>query len=160
MPSAKGEFLAQPISRDYAASLLNVTRGRISQLISMGVLKTRDDGKFPLGKLVSDWVDYQVSQKSSARQSDDAVIRQLKIEALKFKAQEKRREIVSLSWVKDYLIDIVGRYAVRIASVPSRFTRDLKDRERLQKMIEETHAKFLADIETMIEEEGGDEEAA
>jgi hypothetical protein len=159
MASAEEEFLAQPISRAYAARLLNLTRARISQLISSGILKTRDDGKFALGKLITDWVDYVGSQKSSAKQSDDAIIRKLKIEAMEFKAAEKRRSIVPLDWVKDYLIDIVGQYAVSVSSIPARLTRDIKERERHQKMLQEAHDKFLAAIQAKIDEEG-DEDAA
>lgn len=140
------EFLNRPISRVTAGKLLNVTPARISQLERTGTIQAGSNGKFIPTKLVADYFRYIEQRKSSARIADDAVIRKLKIEAMERKAEQDAGEWVPMAKVKQWDLELAGKLHGDYTSLPARFTRDVKDRRRLQAMVDDIHTKFCKSI--------------
>jgi hypothetical protein len=138
--------LTQKISRGQAARLLNLTRARISQAEHEGIITADTDGKFILEKLVHDWLHYVDSRKDESRIADEKRIRQLKIEALEREEGIANKTLVPRRATLDWVYDREARLAAAYHGLPGRFTRDVKERQRLLKMISDVEKKFHREI--------------
>jgi hypothetical protein len=138
-------FLDRRLSPQMAARLLNVDPSRISQLRRDGTIEAVG-GQFAAGKLVHDFIRYVEQRKTSARIDDDKKIRALRIEAMERKAKQDAGEWVPIDWMKETELTLCGKLLSHIVSVPARFTRDIKERRRLEAMLDEGRAEFCNSI--------------
>lgn len=145
--------LTTELSRKAIARLFRTTKQNVALLERNGHLQLNPNGKLPLWQAVAQWDNYQKVRKTSARLEDDAEIRRLKIEAMQLTSQQRKGILVSKEWVKNHYLYMIGQLAVRIQSIPSRFTRELKERARLQAMIDEVFAWFAHAIDELAEED-------
>lgn len=129
------------------AHLFGMTINRLSQLETDGTLHRNSNGKFVLDKVVGEWTQYLRSRSSSARIDDDRQIRQLRIESMKSEQAERARKLVPLDWVKSTLLDMVGKLSARIKSFPVSYTRDMKERAKMQKILDDVLEKFVKDLD-------------
>jgi hypothetical protein len=130
------KFKATKISRSEAASFLGITKGRLSFLENSGELHPGSDGNFSLAELFEQWTKHLKDRPSSARLEDDARIRALKIEQAERTAAKEKGELVGREWIMNNYLSLIGQLAVRLRSIPSRYTRIQNDRVKLQDMID------------------------
>lgn len=136
-------FLTQRMSRVMAAKLIGLTPARISQLEAEGAIHAVG-GQFALGKFGLDFRRHVEGR--SSRIADDAKIRQLKIEQMERRAAEDEGRLVPIDWVKEQELTLCGQLLSHLVSVPARFTRDKKDRQRLEAMLDAGRDEFCNSI--------------
>ena len=140
------ELLGRKISQGAAAKIVGVPVARISQVKHEAMLVQDADGYFILGDFIRNWIKYLNVSKSAARAEDDAAIRKLKIETLQAEAAERKGTMAPRRELLDLVYDREARLAAAYHGLPGRFTRDVKDRQRLLKMISDIEKKFHREI--------------
>ena len=140
------ELLSRKISQGAAAKIVGVPTARISQVKHEAMLVQDADGYFILGDFIRNWIKYINVSKSAARAEDDAAIRKLKIETLQAEAAERKGTMAPQRETLNWVLDRESRLNAAYLGVPGRFTRDVKDRQRLLKMFSEIQEKFHREI--------------
>ena len=139
-------ILSAKVSATAAAKLIGVPPVSLVKVQNEGLIKPEVDGFYVVGKFLRDWIAYMKLSKSSVRADDDSKIRKMKIRAMELEEAEKKGELIIFPDYREWNLSKVGRLAAMLASLPSRYTRDLPERKRLQKMIEDIFDQFHKEL--------------
>ena len=141
------ELLGKKLSLTAFAKVVGVPPQFITKAQNDGALALPDDGYFVFGPALRAWQQWKDRSKSSVRAEDDSKIRKMKIRQMELEEAEKRGELVPFPAYREWSLSKIGRLAAIIASLPPRYTRDMPERKRLQKLIEEVFDQFHKELQ-------------
>lgn len=140
MQAAAGDMISEPraVSKKAFAELANISQGRVSQLIKLG-LPVEPDGRIDVarGKL---WIKGNISPTRSAAQSDqtdlpfaaekDAADERLRLvreqaDAIALKNQQSRRELIPATEVEREWANVLRTVRASILAVPPRLRQTM-----------------------------------
>jgi len=133
------------VTRVELVEFLGVSRMQINNLERKGHLHPDRGERFNLQKANSEWCNYLKTRKTSQRMADDAKMRALKIEAMEFKNGEKLRKITEE--YNKHQTERMWKLRNHVDAVPARYTRDVKERRKLEDMLHEAFDEFTKKLE-------------
>jgi hypothetical protein len=139
-------ILKIPITRRITAQLFSYSAMTVTHIENGGHLSFDSEGRIPLGKLCESMMVYLRSRKTSEKLVDDEKLRALKIQETELRIGKLKASLIPVDGVKTWLLEMLGIQHALLAAIPTRFTRDLKERERLQKLYEEVQSNVIARI--------------
>lgn len=126
------------ISRDTAAKLLMLTPRHLSRLVSDGWIKKTDSDKFTVVGCVQGYISYlkdetrRNSQKSSQSKAAGARAREIEL-----RIAQREGELIEADAACAAMMTLAGTVRSSLDGLPARFTRDLRERDRLRKEIDD-----------------------
>lgn len=137
------------ITRRIAARLFGYTPMTITNIENQGLLEFNAEGRMTLGKLCESMTSYMKGRKTSDRMVDDEKLRTLKIEEMELKIKRTKGELISVEGVKTWLMEMLGVQHAMLAAIPIRFSRDIRERQRLLRLYEEVQNSTIVRIKEL-----------
>lgn len=159
MAASKKADEAGIITTTQAAKLLMVSEAWIGKLHKMEYVPKAGRGRWNLVSVVQGYVRFLKDEdRRSSKSASAARGRDVKTEMLEMAMQEKRRELVPLDDTRLVLDTAASLIQSNLMAVPSKFTRDIPERRRLEKMIADALGVAAKGIEKKAAalENGGD----
>ena len=142
------EILAKKLSAKAFAKVLGIQPQTLTKAQSDGALVLPDDGFYVFGPALRAYLQWKDRSKSSVRAEDDSKIRKMKIRQMELEEAEKKGRLILFPAYREWVLVKIGRLAAMLMSLPARFTRDLGERKRLQKMISDIFDQFHKEIKS------------
>jgi phage terminase Nu1 subunit (DNA packaging protein) len=132
-------LLDTPISLTDAARLLGLSRQRVNQLQKAGYFRRLDHGLYDAADVVQGYArslkDNQ-NQKSTAKADAEVALIKAQVRATEMRNARLDGELASVEETNFIIGSIMTHIIDLLNAIPPRFTRDLSERARLQKMID------------------------
>jgi hypothetical protein len=117
---------------------LGLSRQRVVQLADEGVIGGLDDGGFDETACRLKYLDWlRSSERRSARSAVEAEFLRAKTVALEIRTEERLGNLVPRQVLEDAIDIIVGMYRAELGGLPASFTRDVSERRRLERLVNE-----------------------
>jgi phage terminase Nu1 subunit (DNA packaging protein) len=159
--TAKQEKKLPPgiVTTAQAAKVLMVSEAWIGRLHKMEYVPKHGRGQWNLVAVFQGYIRFlKDEERRSSKSAAASRNRDVKTEMLEMQLKEKRRELVPIDDVQIVLDTAASLMQSTLMSVPSKFTRDIKERNRLDKMITTALGKIGDGMEAKMGalSEGGD----
>lgn len=139
---------AGTISTSQAAKLLMVSEMWIGKLHKMEYIPKAGRGKWNLVAVVQGYIRFLKDEdRRSSKSAAQSRITDIKAARLEMQMQADRRELVPLDDARLVLDTAASLMQSNLMAVPAKFTRDVKERRRLEAMIAEALGKIADDID-------------
>ena len=139
---------AGTITTQQAAKLLMCTEAWIGKLHKMEYFPKVGRGKWNLVAVVQGNIRFMKDEdRRSSKSASAARGRDVKTEMLEMQMQEKRRELVPLDDTRLVLDTAASLVQSQMMAVPAKFTREIAERRRLEKLIAEALGTVADGIE-------------
>ena len=129
------------VSTPDLAEILGVGERRIQQLANEGVLRRLRHGEWLVPECVQAFIKYRLdseAEKDGRRTgSTDEKIKLVRLRREELKLAAEERDLVPLVDALGAMSEIAGAVAFNIGAVAPGFTRDVPERDRLQKAIDD-----------------------
>lgn len=159
MATQKASDLDATITTSQAAKLLMVSEVWINKLHKMEYVPKAGRGKWNLVSVVQGYIRFlKDDDRRSSKSAAQSRITDIKAARLEMQMKAERRELVPLEDLH-FVFDIgVSAVRAQMMAVPAKFTRDVKERRRLEKMIVEGLELASAEMKgkAAILKQGGD----
>jgi phage terminase Nu1 subunit (DNA packaging protein) len=143
MADQKTSDPAGTISTSQAAKLLMVSEMWIGKLHKMEYIPKAGRGKWNLIAVVQGYIRFLKDEdRRSSKSAAQSRITDIKAARLEMQMQAERRELVPLDDTRLVLDTAASLMQSNLMAVPSKFTRDVKERRRLEAMIAEALCKI------------------
>lgn len=127
-----------PVTASALAQHLGVSRQYVARLADEQTIVRQDDGLFDQDAARLAYLNWLRSpERRSARSAADSKFTEAKTTLLEIRMQEKLGKLVPVEVLEDSVDIIVGMYRTELVSLPARFTRDVRERHRLEGLIRE-----------------------
>lgn len=135
------------ISAELAGQLLMIGAERVRQLRKEGWIPADGRGRFTVPGSVQGYIRYLQSRINAAKEADNRLrAEKLKREQLRLAREEG--ELIPFEAVKDLVLELQSSIRDKLISMPSRITRDLAERQKIEAEID----KVLDEVADSIEE--------
>jgi phage terminase Nu1 subunit (DNA packaging protein) len=116
---------------------LGVSRQYVEKLARDGVIERRPEG-FDQDQARLQYLAWlRDPHRRSARAEADAELRRLKTLALQLKIEQEQGQLVEHSAMTEIIDEICGLVRSELAGLPARLTRDLQERRRIERAVDE-----------------------
>lgn len=144
------EVMALRVTRKGAGPLLGLTSRRHTlNLEQRGWIKFGQDGTISVFELVQGYAQSLKEGSRERRQTDDAKLRELKIQEHELELAERKGKVVEFKDVTERADSLIGSLFSDLEGLPAALFRDLKERKRVRDYIDHirnTWAKGLRDL--------------
>ena len=124
------------VSASALARHLGVTRQYVTRLADEGTIARQGDGLFHQDAARLAYLNWLRSpERRSARSEADAKFLAAKTALLEVRMMEKLGSLVPVELLDEMIDSIVGMYRTELAMLPARFTRDVRERHRLEALV-------------------------
>lgn len=134
------------VTRAEFAAFIGVTRMQISYVERDGFLKSDKDGRFLLREGVLSYIRYKDALKSSEKMEREKKLQELKIQEAQLRLEQWKGNLLPKELWTGWSLEFAGKLHADYASVPARYTRDMKERQVLQGIVDDIHEKFCKGI--------------
>lgn len=143
MANRKTSEPAGTISTSQAAKLLMVSEMWVGKLHKMEYIPKAGRGKWNLVAVVQGYIRFLKDEdRRSSKSAAQSRITDIKAARLEMQMQADRRELVPLDDARLVLDTAASLMQSNLMAVPAKFTRDVKERRRLEAMIAEALGKI------------------
>jgi phage terminase Nu1 subunit (DNA packaging protein) len=118
------------------AELLHVSTVHVGLLAKQNVLKRESAGRWLLLENVRNFVEHQRESKKHDASTALRDVRRAQLRRLQLANEERSREVIKMTEALGMLDLVVGLVRGELDSLPSRYTRDLAERKRLETEID------------------------
>jgi hypothetical protein len=157
----------EPVSTGFLADALGLTRQAIARLTRQNVLTRSGRGAYALGPNIRAYVDFRVQTEAGRRGTGSSDrMRDARAAEIEQRMALRDRTIITLDEANSAVDTIAGAFLSMLATLPARITRDVRERQRIEAIIDaerlrlsdffkETEVKLKAglDVEDDDEEE-------
>ena len=148
MANRKTSEPAGTISTSQAAKLLMVSEMWVGKLHKMEYIPKAGRGKWNLVAVVQGYIRFLKDEdRRSSKSAAQSRITDIKAARLEMQMQADRRELVPLDDARLVLDTAASLMQSNLMAVPAKFTRDVKERRRLEAMIAEALGKIADGID-------------
>jgi phage terminase Nu1 subunit (DNA packaging protein) len=144
------------ISTAELCALCDLTKGRLSQLESAGVIQRSEKNSWPLiattRALFAD-----ARSRSAAHSEAKGRMEEARAKALELKLSREEGKVAPVEDFYAAVTMIIGKITAALVALPARFTRDLLERQRLEALINELRtnvADWIQQESSRLEEAG------
>lgn len=128
-------------SADALADLLNVSARRVRQIAVEARIKPAARGQWPVAAIIR----ATIAAAGKARMGDAerearAALMQARAHEIRLRTAREEGELVPTDEAVAYTQAVVGALISRLNGLPAQITRDLRERRRIEKMIDEIRA--------------------
>jgi hypothetical protein len=128
---------AKIVSPTTLAAHLGVSRQYVEKLAADGVIERGPTG-FDQDQSRLKYISWlRDPRRRSARAEAEAELRQLKMTALRLKIEEEQGRLMEHAEHIEILDELVGLVRTELAALPARLTRDLQERRRIERAVDE-----------------------
>lgn len=131
MPDEKpqGNMIAVAV----AAKLLMVTDERLRQLVKLSYIKRSVRGQYDLVDVVQGYIKFlKDEERKGSKIATQTRMQDAKTAEIEMRIAEKRRELIPVEDHHAALDIVVGKVRSEFSGLPSRFTRDMPTRRKLE----------------------------
>jgi hypothetical protein len=131
------------VSAEAVGKHLDLSRQRVGQLVSEGVLVRLKNGGFDLDDSRIRYIRWlRDDQRRAVQTMQRARLDELKAREIEIRIAEADHRLVELDEVFDLLVEIIGTTKAEFYGLPARWTRDPVEMERLRGDIDEILTKI------------------
>lgn len=129
--------LDEPISREFAAKLLQINERHVVRLTAEGWIKKNVGDRFTIGGCVHGYINSlkdetrRSSKSAAASKKDDARTREIEL-----RIAQRERTLVSVTEVQDCFDTVWGALRSEVDGLPARMRRNKALREEIQKILD------------------------
>ena len=117
---------------------LSLTRQRVTALADVEhVLVRLADGRFDLDDCRHRYIEFLRNSRRSGQSAADAEFTKAKTRLLEVRMAEKLKQLVPVELLEDNIDTITALFRTELASLPAMYTRDIRERHRLEGFIRE-----------------------
>lgn len=150
---------AGTITTGQAAKLLMVSEAWVGKLHKMEYVPKAGRGKWNLVSVVQGYIRFLKDEdRRSSKSASASRMQDVKTARLELQMRAESRELVPFDDAKLVLDTAAGLMRSSVMAVPAKFTRDLKERRRLENLLSEALGQIATGIDKKAEalEEGQD----
>lgn len=119
------------------AKCLDVTATRVRQLAGEGIIPRSERGRYPFADCLVGFARYQRRLAAEPKTSDAADrVRDLRAREIELRTAEKEGKLCASAEAVAAVDEVIGVLRSELTGLPSRFTRDLGERQRLESEID------------------------
>jgi phage terminase Nu1 subunit (DNA packaging protein) len=127
------------MSRKQVAAVLKLDPARVLQLVKQDWIPRNNDGTYSLVAASRGYVAFLKDEGRRSTQSASlSRVQQARARAIELKTARDAGTLVEEEDALELIRDVLGTLKVELDGIPSTFTRDLADRERLRSLIDAT----------------------
>lgn len=139
---------AGTITTTQAAKLLGVSEAWIGKLHKMEYVPKAGRGKWNLVAVVQGYIRFLKDEdRRSSKSASASRMQDVKTARLEMQMQQERRELVPLEDTRLVLDTAAGLLKSSIMAVPAKYTRDIKERRRLEGLLAEALGQIASGID-------------
>lgn len=146
------------ITLETAGQLLGISRKRVSQLVQEGVIRKAGRGTTTISDAVVGYTRYwQAKASHQTKTSADRRVQEARAEEIEQRIAERNRRLVPAEEATAAIDHIIGACAEAFASIPAMISRDVAERNRIEKHVKEAQrgiAKRLLEAARLLREGG------
>lgn len=144
MPS----IIDTPISLADAAKLIDKSQRWVNLLVANGYIKKTPNNKYtPREVAIGALRAAADDKKTTAHSSAVADLAATKARIAKMKEAQMRGELVNEAALLERVAGQLAKLGARLAAIPATFTRNLEERRRLEKLINEVRNDFARELQ-------------
>lgn len=128
---------------------MGLSRIRINELVKEGVLIQSEDGSYNLADCIRRYVDYKVglAKNASDSSSKNDRLKDAKAQEIELKLQQRERTLVRLDDAIAQIDWVVGKMLAAMSGIPARVTRNPRERQRIEQIINGVRQRLADDFE-------------
>lgn len=132
-----------------AAALLNLTPRRLQQLVADGWIK-KDGQRYGIVATVHGYLAFiKDEERNKTTKASDARLKAVRAENLELQVEEKKRNLIPMDEALSFASQLCGEIRSAFGALPTRFTRDLELRKRLDDEVSKTMNRVAAKHEKL-----------
>jgi hypothetical protein len=131
------------------ATALGLSVRRVHQLTALGILTRDPDGTYSLTKAVEQYVLFRLrsAQTKSESSATNERLKVAKAQEIELKLQQRERTLIRLDEALAHTDWIVGKMLGALSGIPARITRNPRERQRIEQIINGVRARLAEDFE-------------
>lgn len=127
----------QAVDVNTLAQLIGVTPRQIQIVAKEGYYEAERRGQWPLVASVRGYVRYLHDQVAGARKNThENRLRDARAKEVEVRTARLDRTVIDLSEAHDVYDEIAGAYLASLEGLPARLTRNVRERERIQRVVD------------------------
>ncbi|NTA46864.1 hypothetical protein G6L34_01995 [Agrobacterium tumefaciens] len=146
------------MSLEAAGKLLGLSAERIRLLVKDGFIDRPAPGRVTLGSVARGYARYwQEKASQQTKTSEDQRVKKARAEEIEQRIAERNRRLVPAEEATAAIDHIIGACAEAFASIPAMISRDVAERNRIEKHVKEAQrgvAKRLSEAAELLEKGG------
>ena len=121
------------LSRKEIATVLNLTRQRIDQLVKEGFIEKSGRSRYPLVASVNGYVrSLKQAMDGQTKRATSNRAQEARAAEIERRMAREDRDIITLAEAIGAVDEVAGEYLQSIGSLPARITRDPRERQRIE----------------------------
>lgn len=138
------------VSTAFLADLFGVSPQSIARLARTGVLVKANRGKYPLGSSVRSYVEFKVSGEAVRRGTGSSDrVRDARAREIEQRIAREDRKLIALDECNNCVDEVVGSFITLLSVLPAQITKDIRERQRIEAIIDAARARLSEKFEKM-----------
>jgi phage terminase Nu1 subunit (DNA packaging protein) len=150
-------------SAQAAAGYCGVDPKRMRNLVDSGAIRRHPSGFIDLREAICAYADGLRREDLDRRSESTRKLQEIRIEEVKLNMATRQKELVPIEEAKELAVRIVGEVVSRLVGLPARVTRDLGERNELNRAIDAIRrevAEIIAKYADGLPDAEGDDDSA
>ena len=135
----KAEKLPETVSASELAEVWAVTPERVRQLAKSGTIPVGERGRYPCKRTLLAFAVYQrgLAERARSQGSDGNRAKLARAREIELRIAQREGELIEADAACAAMMTLAGTVRSSLDGLPARFTRDLRERDRLRKEIDD-----------------------